>query len=123
MTDILYLDTDTSSQVFLKFPKDDYHPEFPSWYWELCGCCAGRIAYSEDDFNSTQEYPDPTGYTHSKYKQDQTFNRGICVMVNPDVTKIKEIKGSVVSFIPCGEDTLAVRTMLYKDYWDKNHDD
>ncbi len=107
--DILYQETEFPTKWFYNRPagvkippKDDEY----IWVWELCRCCGARMVYSEDDFNNMKKYGScPWAYDHIP----TTYNLGICVMLNPDQTKIQPVSGTQVDFIQLGEDVLAVR--------------
>lgn len=115
--DILYQETEFPTKWFYNRPagvkippKDDSF----RWVWELCRCCGARMVYSEDDFNNMKKYGNDSSWcwatTPRSYDTIQhTPNLGICVMLNPDQTKIQPVSGTQVDFIQLGEDVLAVR--------------
>lgn len=102
--EIFFGDKKIPSSLWLRESRSD-------WLWELCSCCGARIAYTEDDFNSIQTYGG--GGFHSEKRGDNCFNRGICVILNPDQSKIKYIKHTVLEYVQLGIDVLAVRILPF----------
>ncbi len=64
------------------------------------------MVYSEHDFNNIKAF---VGTEFSYEDIPNTPNLGICVMLNPDQSKIVDHPGTKVDFVQLGEDTLAIR--------------
>lgn len=72
---------------------------------QFCGCCGGRMCYTEEEFNSTKTMADSIDFVK------EVFNKGVLVALNLDPEKIKEIPGSRVDVVKVKDDTIFIRLL------------
>lgn len=86
--------------------------------FQLMGCCGARFAFTMEEFNN------PTSinkYRVSSYQEQikvpfKVFNKGVLLMTECDPEKVKEIPGTVVEHIKCGDETLSIRYRVEQLY-------
>jgi hypothetical protein len=85
---------------------------------QIAGCCGARYAFSMEEFNN----PTRMNYQKEKNYEGQaaafaaTVNRGVCLLVGGNPAEVKDIKGSLVEHIPCGDELLSIRYCVEQLY-------
>lgn len=85
---------------------------------QLMGCCGARFAFTIEEFNNptSLNINKITSYSEQVAVPYKVFNRGILLMTECIPDQVKEIPGTVVEHIKCGDETLSIRYRVAQLY-------
>ena len=86
--------------------------------FQIMGCCGARFAFTMEEFNNPTSINARrvSSYNEQVMVPYRVFNKGVLLMTECIPDQVKEIPGTVVEHIKCGDETLSIRYRVEQLY-------